>query len=132
MNPKEFLNNRNKIAIAGVSANREKWGAKIYKELKSAGFHVYPINPKYKRIGPDTCYPTLEALPEKPDIVITVVPSNITEKIVKQCMRLGIKKVWMQPGSESEKAIKFCKHNDITIMHNACFVVNGLKAGKKG
>ena len=131
MNPNNFLNKGNKIAIVGVSANQEKWGFKIYEELKSSGFRVYPINPKHKRIGPDTCYPNLEALPEIPYVVITVVSPNVTEQIVKQCRKLGIKRVWMQPGSESEKAIKFCKHNNIEIMHDACFVVNGLKIGEK-
>ena len=126
MNPKYFLNKGNKIAIAGVSVNQKKWGSKIYEALKSAGFHVYPINPKHKRIGPDNCYPNLEALPEIPDVVITVVPLNVTEQVVKQCRKLGIKRVWMQPGSESEKAIKFCKHNNIKVIHDACFVVNGL------
>ncbi len=130
MNPKEFLNKKNKIAIVGVSTNQGKWGSKIYKELKSAGFQAYPINPKHKVIGSDTCYPNLEALPEKLDVVITVVPPNITEKIVKQCLKLGIKRVWMQPGSESKKAIKFCKHNNIGVIHNACFVINGLNGSE--
>ena len=131
MNSNDFLNKRNKIAIVGVSANQKKWGFKIYEELKSSGFRVYSINPKHKRIGSDTCYPNLEALPEIPDVVITIVPSNVTEQVVKQCRKLGIKRVWMQPGSESEKAIKFCKHNNIEIMHDACFVANGLKIGEK-
>ncbi len=131
MNPNDFLDKKNKIAIVGVSANLQKWGSKIYEELKSAGFRVYPINPKYKKIGRSNCYPNLEALPETPDVVITVVPPNVTEQVAKQCRKLGIKKVWMQPGSESEKAIRFCKHNNIETMYNACFVVNGLKTGEK-
>ena len=131
MNPNDFLNKKNKIAIVGVSANQKKWGFKIYKELKSSGFSVFPINPKHKKIGLDPCYPNLKALEEIPYIVITVVSPNVTEQIVKQCRKLGIKRVWMQPGSESEKAIKFCKHNNIEIMHDVCFVVNGLKIGEK-
>ncbi len=131
MNSNDFLNKENKIAIVGVSVNQKKWGFKIYKELKSAGFRVYPINPKHKRIGLDNCYPNLQALPEIPDVVITVVPPNVAEQLVEHCRKLGIKRVWMQPGSESEKAIKLCKHNNIEIMHDACFVVNGLKIGEK-
>ena len=131
MNQKDFLNKKNKIAVVGVSANRKKWGFKIYEELKSAGFSVYPINPKYKLIGQNTCYPDLELLPEIPDVVITIVSPKITAHIVKQCRKLGIKRVWMQPGSESEESIKFCKHNNIELMHDACFVVNCLHAGEK-
>jgi len=123
----DFLNKRNKIAIVGASAKPEKWGYKVYKKLKSIGFHIYAINPKYNKIDRDVCYSDLESLPQKPDIVMTVIPSEITEMIVKKCKQLDINKVWMQPGSESEKSIKFCKNNNIKLIHNTCFVVNGLK-----
>jgi predicted CoA-binding protein len=36
---------------------------------------------------------------------------------------LEITKVWMQPGSESENAIKFCHENDIDVMHGICVMV---------
>ncbi|RLJ08786.1 MAG: CoA-binding protein [Candidatus Aenigmatarchaeota archaeon] len=123
---KEFLNKKNKIAIVGVSANPEKWGYKIFIKLKSLGFSVYPINPKHKSIEGNPCYPSLKDLPEKPDVVITVVPPKVTEQIVKQCAELGIKRVWMQPGSESKKATGFCKKHNIQVIYNACFVVDGL------
>ena len=123
---KEFLNKKNKIAIVGVSANQEKWGHKIFMKLKSLGFSVYPINPKHKDIEGNPCYPSLKHLPEKPDVVITVVPPKVTEQIVKECKELGIKKIWMQPGSESKKAIDFCKKHNIQVMYNVCFVADGL------
>ena len=41
MNPDNFLDKKNKIAIVGVSRSPRKWGYKIYKKLKSAGFSVY-------------------------------------------------------------------------------------------
>ena len=127
MNPDVFLEKRNLIAVIGVSLNAKKWGSKIYKTLKSVGFNVYPINPKYKKINNDVCYANLNSLPKKPDVVITVVPPKATEQIVKECKNLKIDKIWMQPGSESEKSISFCKNNHIKAVHNICFVVDGLK-----
>ena len=123
----EFLDKNNIIAVVGVSTNFHKWGWKIYKELKSAAFKVYPVNPKYGIVEKNICYPKLQMLPEKPNLVITVVPPKITEQIVKQCKNLKINRVWMQPGSESKNAINFCKNNNIEVMYNACFVVDGLK-----
>jgi len=123
---KEFLNKNNIFAIVGVSINPNKWGWKVYKNLKSSGFNVYPINPKHKKINNDTCYPDLKSMPKKPDVVITIVKPEITENIVKECKDLGIKKVWMQPGSESEKSIDLCKKNNIKIVSKSCFVINNL------
>jgi len=125
----DFLDRKNKIAVIGVSNNHEKWGYKVYRSLKNSGFKVYPVNPKHEKIDSDRCYPDLRSIPEKIDEVITVVPPEITENVVKICKELGIGKVWMQPGSESEDAIRFCEENGINVIHDACFVVDGLKKG---
>ncbi|MEM2927645.1 MAG: CoA-binding protein [Nitrososphaerota archaeon] len=120
---KEFLNKNNVIAIVGVSRDPEKYGYKVYKDLKEAGYKVYPVNPNASEILGDKCYPNLESLPIKPDVVNIVVPPNITEKIVKECKKLNIKKVWMQPGTESEEAIKFCNENGIDVVYGVCIMI---------
>lgn len=93
------------------------------------------IETKHDNIDGDKCYPNLKSLidflHEKPDFVITIVPSNVTEKVVEQCKIFGIDKIWMQPGSESEKAIKFCKENGIIVVHGVCIVVDALKNYKE-
>ena len=122
-----FIKSDNVFAVVGVSTNHEKWGFKVYSKLKNISQRVYPINPKYDSIDNDICYHALNNLPEKPDVVITIVPPKITEKIVEECKKLNISKVWMQPGSESDKAVNFCMNNDINLIYNACFVVDGLK-----
>ena len=114
------------VAVIGASSNREKWGYKIYKKLKKSGFEVYAVNFNYDMIDEDKCYNDLKSLPVVPEMVITVIPPNETIKIVRECKNLGIKKVWMQPGSESEDAIIFCKENDMDVVHNFCIVLNGI------
>ena len=128
---KVFLNKNNTIAFIGATIQKDKWGYKKYKEIKESGFEVYPINPKYDNVDGDKCYPNLKSLidflHEKPDFVITIVPPKVTEKVVEQCKIFEIDKIWMQPGSESEKAIKFCKENGIIVVHGICIVVDALK-----
>jgi len=128
---KIFLNKKNTIAFVGATKQKEKWGYKKYKNIKDAGYRVYPVNPKYAEVDGDKCFPTLKSLielqGEKPDFVITIIPPNVTEKTVEQCKILGIDKIWMQPGSESEKAIKFCEENKIQVVHGICIVVDALQ-----
>jgi len=123
----KFLDRRNIFAVVGASTNPEKYGNKVFKELKDAGYRTYPVNPNCVELYGEKCYPNLHSLPELPDIVDIVVPPNITEKIVKECKKLGIKKVWMQPGSESEKAIKFCQRNGIEVIHGVCVMIERRK-----
>ncbi|MCD6478237.1 MAG: CoA-binding protein [Candidatus Aenigmarchaeota archaeon] len=127
MSLQNFLNKKNVVAVVGASTNPKKWGYKVYRALKKNGFKVYPVNPKHDKIEDDKCYLSLESLPKKPDLVITVVPPSVTESVVRECKMLGIKMVWMQPGSESQEAIKFCQENNMRVVYNACFVMDGLK-----
>jgi hypothetical protein len=119
----KFLEKTNIFAVVGASRDLEKYGHQVYKDLKGAGYKVYPVNPNAKEILGDKCYPDLKDLPTKPDVVNVVVPPKVTEKTVKTCKMLGITKVWMQPGSESEKAIKFCHENGIDVVYGTCVMV---------
>ena len=119
----ECLDKKNVFAVVGASRNPKKYGHQVYKDLRNAGYRVYPVNPNANEVLGDKCYPSLEHLPVKPDVADLVVPPQVTEQVVKNCKRLGIKKVWMQPGSESETAINFCKENEIDVVHGVCVMV---------
>jgi predicted CoA-binding protein len=119
----EFLDKKNIFAVVGASRNPEKYGHQVFKDLRNAGYEVYCVNPKADEVLGAECYPNIEALLEKPDVVDIVVPPKITEQVVRTCKKLGITKVWMQPGSESEAAIGFCRDNGIAVIHGVCVMV---------
>lgn len=123
----KFLDKRNVFAVVGASRNPEKYGHQVFKDLMKAGYKVYPINPNADEILGVKCYPSLKDLPEKPDVVDLVVPPQITEKVIRECKELGIKMIWMQPGSESEDAIKFCKENGMDVVHGVCVMIERRK-----
>jgi len=125
---KAFLDKRNVFAVVGASRDPQKYGHQVYRDLKDAGYKVYPVNPNAQEVLGDKCYPSLKELPEKPDVVVTVVPPQVTEQIVKACKELGIRKVWMQPGSESEDAVRYCKENDLEVVYNVCIMVERRKS----
>jgi len=120
---KAFLNKRNIFAVVGASRDPKKYGYQVYRDLKNAGYEVYAVNPNAEEILGDKCYLSLKNLPAKPDVVDIVVPPKVTEEVVKSCKELGITRVWMQPGSESEKAITFCKENGIDVVYGVCVMI---------
>jgi len=118
----EFLAQK-KIAVVGVSRKKTKFGNAIYKELKQKGYRVLPVNPNMQSFEGDICYPDLLSLPEKVDAVVINVPPVQTEKVVKEAKEAGINKVWLQQGSQSEAAIKFCEENGIDCVSNECILM---------
>jgi len=128
----EFLDKNNVFAVIGVSKDSKKYGNKIFFNLKYAGYTVYPVNPNTDDISGERCYPNLRKIPELPNVVDIVVPPKITEEVIKECKVLGIKKVWMQPGSESQEAILFCKENGIKVLYGICVMLEMSKGWKGG
>ena len=124
---KEILERKNVIAVVGASRDPGKYGHRVYEDLKEGGYAVYPVNPNAAEILGDRCYPDLKSLAVRPDAVNVVVPPEVTEDVVKSCKKLGITKVWMQPGSESEKAIEYCEANGIDVVYGVCIMVERSK-----
>ena len=118
----EFLMQK-KIAVVGVSRKKTKFGNAIYKELKQKDYKVFPVNPNMQTFEGDICYPDLLSLPEKVDAVVINVPPVQTEKVVREAKEAGINKVWLQQGSQSEDAVKFCEENGIDCVSNECILM---------
>jgi predicted CoA-binding protein len=111
------------MAVVGVSRGGRKFGNMIMKDLKGKGYRVFPVNPHAEMIDGERCYPSLKDLPERPGAVITVVPPAVTEAVVQEAKAAGIKRVWMQQGSESDEAIRFCNENGIEAVHGECILM---------
>jgi uncharacterized protein len=118
----EFLAQKT-LAVVGVSRNSRKFGRSIYRELKAKGHRVFPVNPNAYRVDDDVCYPDVESIPEPVDGVVLVVPPDQAEKAVESMVKKGIRRVWMQPGSESYKAIARCRENQIQVISGECILM---------
>lgn len=110
-------------AVVGVSQDTRKYGHRVFMALLESGYHVMGINPKGGFVAGHRVHPSLAELPERPDVVVTVVPPPVTEQIVATCGELGIMSVWMQPGSESETAIGVAQEHGITVVAHDCAMV---------
>ncbi|MBN1289266.1 MAG: CoA-binding protein [Actinobacteria bacterium] len=118
----QFLESR-VFAVVGVSNNTEKYGYRVYQDLKRGGYSVYPVNPRCADIEGDACYPDFASLPEKPDVIDFVCPPAVTLELVKEMPAIGVDKAWMQPGAESPEAISFCEDHGIKVLHDICVMV---------
>lgn len=118
----DFLSCKN-LAVVGVSRKSSKFGNVIYKELKKRGMNIYGVNPNMETVHGEKCYKNLCELKGKIDGIINVVSPAQTYQVVREAKDIGIKNVWMQQGSESEEAIKFCQENGINEVHKECILM---------
>jgi predicted CoA-binding protein len=120
---KEFMAQK-RFAIVGATDNTKKYGYEIFKNMTSRGYEVYPVNPRLKELEGVKCYPSLADIPVKVDVVDFVVPPEVTEATLKECKKLGLDRIWLQPGSESEAAIAFCHKNKLKVVHDTCVMLS--------
>jgi predicted CoA-binding protein len=120
---KEFIKQK-KFAVVGATDNPQKYGNQVVKNLISRDYQVYPVNPRLKEVEGLKCYAGLADIPEKVDVVDFVVPPQATEEILKQCLALGLNRIWLQAGSESEVAIDFCHKHNLKVVHSVCVMIS--------
>jgi predicted CoA-binding protein len=115
--------NKRVWAIVGASENTEKFGNRIYRNLKQAGYEVYGVNPNAETADGDPIYPTLADLPVKPDVVDVVVPSWVGRRVAEEAAKAEIPILWLQPGAESDELIVYATSLGLNVIHDACAMV---------
>ncbi|MFN2220611.1 MAG: CoA-binding protein [Anaerolineae bacterium] len=115
--------NRRVWAVVGASRDPRKFGYQVFRSLRDAGYVVYPVNPKGGELEGEKVYRSLAELPQPPEVVDMVVPPAVTEQVVRQAHELGLARIWMQPGAESEASVRYCQEHGIEVVQQACAMV---------
>ncbi len=131
LNLVEILKQNPNIALVGATNDKSKYGNIIFHDLHTKGYQVYPINPRATTIDGHKAYSSLSELSKilQINLVVFVVPPKITLQILNECLSLGLKKVWIQPGAGDESVREYLEKNEFTYLTDACVMVmsNQLK-----
>lgn len=92
-------------AVAGASSDRSKYGNKVLRCYQQHGLKAYPLNPRATEIEGVRAYASLADLPEQVVGLSLITPPAISERVVKEAIAAGVKRLWFQPGAESAAAI---------------------------
>ena len=111
------------LALVGVSRSGKGFGNAALGELAANGYRVHPVHPSAEAVQGLACAPDLASVSEPVGGVVVVVPPEQTEKVVCEAAAAGIRRVWMQQGSESPAAIAYCAANGIDAVHGECILM---------
>jgi predicted CoA-binding protein len=120
----DFLNQR-RIAIVGVSEDRNNFARTVYRALRDSGREVVAVNPKCAAIDGDPCFPDLASIPGDIDGVIVMVRHDRAPDVARDVVARGIPRVWFfkgigGEGSVSEAAVALCAAHGVTVVAGAC------------
>jgi acyl-CoA synthetase (NDP forming) len=96
--------NPSSIALVGISDDASKTAGRPLKFLRAAGFKgtIYPINPNRATVQGEKAYADLASLPQVPDHVFVLTPTESVLGIVEESARLGVKVVTVLASGFSE------------------------------
>jgi acetyltransferase len=83
------------VAVIGATENPGSVGRTILENLIKGGYagKIYPVNPKRDTVLGVKAYPSITAVPEKPDLAVIITPPPTVPGIVKDCGAAGVKGV---------------------------------------
>ena len=92
------------IALVGASSTPGKIGNSVLDSIAKHDYKgkVFPINPTAKEILGLRCYPSLEAIPQKIDLVVVCIDLSLTAPVLEVCARKGIHNVVIVSGGGKE------------------------------
>ena len=117
---KNILQEVKTIAIVGASPNPDRDSYKVMKFLIDYEYQIYPVNPNETNILGRKCYPDLESIQEKIDMVDVFRAEKFILDISKVAIKIGAKILWTQEGIIDEKAATLGKNSGLKVVMDKC------------
>ncbi|MGA1270924.1 MAG: CoA-binding protein [Burkholderiaceae bacterium] len=117
---RSILTNCKTIAVVGIS---EQWHRPSYfvgKYLLEHGYRMIPVNPRYKEVLGQTCYPDLESVPTPIDMVDVFRRSEELMPIARQTLVIGAKVLWQQLTVCNHEAHDYVRDHGLASVMDRC------------
>lgn len=118
------------IAVVGLSPNSNRPSFRVAQGMQALGYRIIPVRPKVSEVLGEPAYADLASVPEHIDLVdVFRAPEHVPE-IVDECIRLGVKNLWLQDGVIHEEAAQKARDAGINVVMDMCLWRDGLACGR--
>jgi predicted CoA-binding protein len=120
----EFLSHK-RVAVTGVSRTPGNHASNVvYKRLRDRGYEVFAVNPNAEEVEGDTAYHDLRSIPGGVEAVVIGTRPELADGTMRECVELGIKRVWMHrgpgAGSVSKAAAAYGREHGMMVIDGGC------------
>ena len=117
-----LLTSAHNIAVVGLSSEPSRPSYGVAKYLQEVGYRIFPVNPNETEVLGETCYPDLESVPERVDIVDIFRRAEFVPEIVEAAVRIGARAVWMQQGIAHPAAAARAEAAGLLVVMDRCIL----------
>jgi predicted CoA-binding protein len=108
------------IAVVGLSPNPDRPAFRIARALQGFGYRIIPVRPKVESVLGEKAYASLSEVPDKIDLVDVFRAAEHVGPLVDECLRLGLKRLWLQDGIVNEAAAAKASAAGMTVVMDRC------------
>lgn len=117
---RDLLRRVHSVAVVGLSPNPARPSFRVAQALQGYGYRILPVRPHVAEVLGERAYPDLASLPVIPDIVNVFRAPEHVPAIVDDCIRLGVRNLWLQDGVVHEEAALRAQQAGITVVMDRC------------
>ncbi|MCD6505098.1 CoA-binding protein [Candidatus Poribacteria bacterium] len=128
---REILTRHKTVAIVGLSGYPSRDSYKVAEYLKRQGYKIIPINPRYRELLGERCYPSLLDVTEPVEIVDIFRKPQAVPQIVEQAIQKGAKVIWMQKGIVNNSAAEMAIKAGLDVVMDRCMMVEHMVLRKR-
>ena len=119
---KALLERVKTIAVVGFSPKPGRASYGVARQMQAYGFRIIPVRPGISEGLGEKAYPDLDAVDGKVDLANVFRSGKYIPEIVDQCLRLGVKNIWMQEGAEHEPSAERARAAGMTVVMGRCIM----------
>jgi predicted CoA-binding protein len=117
---RRILRDCRSIAVVGLSANWYRPSYFAAKYMQDKGYRVIPVNPNYRDVLGEKCYPDLLSIPEPVDIVDCFRKPEEMVAIARDAVAIHARVLWMQLGIRNLDAAKIANDAGLMVVMDRC------------
>jgi uncharacterized protein len=111
------------VAVVGLSADPRRPSHGVARYLRASGLEILPVNPLLRDWHGLRAYPSLDALPEAPDVVDVFRRAEFAPEIARQAVAIGAGALWLQLGVLSDEAARIAAEGGLDVVMDRCLGV---------
>ena len=119
---KALLQRVRNIAVVGFSPRPGRPSHSIARQMQGFGYRIIPVRPGISEGLGERAYPDLASVLEPIDLANVFRSGKYIAGVVDQCLRLGIKNIWMQEGAEHEASAERARAAGMTVVMGRCIM----------
>lgn len=108
------------IAVVGLSPNPARPSYGVAQAMQGFGYRIIPVHPAAREVLGARAYARLADIPQPVDLVNVFRRAEHLDGVVEDCLKLGLKNLWIQEGIVNEPAALRARSHGMTVIMDRC------------